>query len=171
MRDKLSKWYVSKDEFKEDTFPKYCSGSAYILTSDLPARMYQKSYYVKFFWVDDFYMTGLLAQAVNASYEFFNSLYIIATNLVEQRFTGVKSASHTVFGHLPGALNKVYTLWDFVLDGELRHFPHMRKQESASLIRSGDFSYLKEFKWSTKIWDDIIKANRNDTTDDDYNDY
>ena len=58
MRDKNSKWYLSKDEFKKDHYGKYCSGSAYILTNDLPQHMYNTSFFLKFFWVDDYYMTG-----------------------------------------------------------------------------------------------------------------
>lgn len=164
MREKNSKWYVSEDEYRGDYFSKYCSGSAYILTNDLPDRMYYKSFYVKFFWVDDFYITGLLAKAVNASYEFFNSLYIIAGNLVEPRFTGKQSA-YTVFGHLPGQLNKVYNVWKYILESELRHFPLLRKQETATLIREGDFSYLKEPKWSGKIWEKVIAERDNQQLD------
>ena len=50
MRDKNSKWYLTKDDFKEDKFDKYCSGSAYLLTNDLPKMMYNASFYTKFFW-------------------------------------------------------------------------------------------------------------------------
>jgi len=30
MREKGSKWYLSKEEFKKDHYGKYCSGSAYL---------------------------------------------------------------------------------------------------------------------------------------------
>ena len=58
MREKSSKWYLSKDDFKNDHYGKYCSGSAYILTNDLPQQMYNTSFYLKYFWVDDYFMTG-----------------------------------------------------------------------------------------------------------------
>lgn len=65
IRDKRSKWYISEDEFKQDFFPPYCSGSVYIMTWDVVRDMYQVSRYTEFFWVDDFYVTGLLVQKIN----------------------------------------------------------------------------------------------------------
>jgi hypothetical protein len=156
MREKDSKWYLSKEEFGKDVFDKYCSGSAYLLTNDLPKRMFERSKYIKFFWVDDYYMTGLLARGVNASYVFFNSLYIINTGLVEQRFLG-KTGPYTVFGHLPGALSKVYTLWDYILSTQLNMFPHLYLSE-ANLLLENDFKYLKNFRWSYSIWERYLKT-------------
>ncbi len=39
-------------EFKPDVYGKYCSGSAYILTGDLPPLMYETSLHIRFFWVN-----------------------------------------------------------------------------------------------------------------------
>lgn len=155
MRDKNSKWYLSKDEFKDDVYGKYCSGSAYILTGDLPPSMYDTSWHIKFFWVDDYYITGLLARGVNVTYEFFNSLYIISSNLVDQRFTG-KQSDHTVFGHIPNSLNKMYELWNFILKHQLMEHPNLFKTQT-SLLSNNDFKYLKDFKWKYEIWDKFIK--------------
>lgn len=156
MRDKGSKWYLSPEEFKNDRYGKYCSGSAYILTNDLPKQMYFTSQYVKFFWVDDYYMTGMLAHGVNVTYEFFNSLYIISNGLVEQRFLSKQTSSYTVFGHLPGTLNKIYTLWDFILKNQLNSFPSLCKQ-NAHLIYPNDFKNLKNFEWSRQLWDEFLR--------------
>jgi hypothetical protein len=46
-----SKWFVSHQEYKPDRFHKYCSGSAYLLTGDLPPLIYKSSQYIKFFWI------------------------------------------------------------------------------------------------------------------------
>ena len=43
--------YVNKDEWPYETFPKYCSGSAFVLSRDMPARMYENALHIKFFWV------------------------------------------------------------------------------------------------------------------------
>ena len=157
MRDKNSKWYLSKDEFKKDQYDKYCSGSAYILSGDLPQAMYNTSWYIKFFWVDDYYMTGMLARGVNVTYEFFNSLYIISSNLVEQRFTG-KQADHTVFGHIPGSVSKMYSLWNFLFKNQLAAHPSLYKS-NANLISKNDFRYIRDLEWSFKIWDKFLKPN------------
>ena len=98
-RDKQVKWYLSKDEFKDDYFGKYCSGSAYLLTGDLPPLLYNISWYIKFMWIDDYYVSGLLIRGVNASYYHFNSLYILNSELVPKRFSG-KFGDFTLIGLL-----------------------------------------------------------------------
>ena len=54
------KWCVSYKEFKASGYPKYCSGSAFILSSDMAPDMFNISLSTPFFWVDDVYVTGLL---------------------------------------------------------------------------------------------------------------
>ena len=54
------KWCVSYKEFKANTYPKYCSGSAFILSSDMAPDMFKTSLSTPFFWIDDVYVTGLL---------------------------------------------------------------------------------------------------------------
>jgi hypothetical protein len=80
---------------------------------------------------------------VNANYEFFNSLYIINNNLVEQRFLG-KQSSYTVFGHIPDSLGKMYTLWKNILNTQLANFPN--------LYKSSEIFLIKDFEWNLEIW-------------------
>jgi hypothetical protein len=163
MRNKDSKWYISPEDFKDDYFGSYCSGSAYLMTPDLPAQLFNASLYTKFFWVDDYYMTGLLVSAVNATYQFFNSLYIINSNLVEQRFTG-KESEYTVFGHLPGQLNKIYNLWSIILNNQIVRFPNLKKAR-ASIVEENDFAYLDLFQWTRNIWDKYLITDEVSMTD------
>ena len=65
IREKKNKWYISEEEYSLKHFGKYCSGSAFILTPDLTRDMYNVSSYIKFVWVDDYYVTGLLIRASN----------------------------------------------------------------------------------------------------------
>lgn len=137
-RDKTQKWFLSKEEFKHDYFGKYCSGSAFLLTSDLARPMYNVSFYVKFLWIDDYYISGLLARAVDANYESINSLYTVNRNLVEQQFLGKKSF-YTVFGHMPISINKVYQIWNYIIRKEiLNELPY-------------------EFNWDFSIWEQLKK--------------
>ena len=93
-------------------------------------------------------MTGLLLKKVNGSFESFNSLYIINSNLVEQKFTG-KQSDYTVFGHLPGQLNKLYSLWKKILKKQLTRYPNLYK---SMLVENGDFLYIRNYEWSSQIW-------------------
>jgi hypothetical protein len=146
IREKDSKWYVSKDEFMNDTYGPYCSGSAYIFTPDLPSLFYNVSFYIKFFWVDDYFITGLLARGVGVSLKQLNSVYIINRKLVEQRFKG-KQSEYTAFGHLPNHLNGLYNVWKFILERQLYMHPNLNLPV-ATLIQENDFSYLPDLKWS-----------------------
>jgi hypothetical protein len=113
--------------------------------------MYNASLYTKFFWVDDFYMTGLLARAVDGvSYESFNSVYIVNTNFVEERFTG-KQSEYTVFGHLPEKLNTLYRVWKKILKKQFQNNPKLFSTH-AEVVQKNDFSYIKNFKWPIDFW-------------------
>lgn len=161
-REKKNKWYVPKELYGPDRFSQYCSGSAYLFTGDMPAEMYKKSLYLKFMWVDDFYITGLLADAVNATHRNWNSLYIINSGLVETTFLNKKS-DRVAFGHIPKKINKMYSVWKFVFETQLAHFPSL-KTHKAMLLEKNDFTYIDNFHWSMDIWkpylEDEIKLNK-----------
>jgi len=116
IRNKKSKWYVSKEEFQAERFKNYCSGAAFLMSADLITPMYQASLDIDFFWIDDYYVTGLLASAVNASFRSFNSLYVFAPKHVKRAFVYKKSES-VVFGHfshLSDAINQMIFIWDYI---------------------------------------------------------
>ena len=105
--------------------------------------------------MDDYYITGALARGVNASYESINSLYIVNTNLVEQRFLGKKS-EYTVFGHLPGSLNKIYSIWSYILTNQVTRYPGLLNIR-ARIVYESDFLYLQTFGWSFDLWREFFK--------------
>lgn len=57
LRDPNSKWYVSKEEYDPDFYTQYCSGAGYIIDVNHLKFMYNVSFYVKYIWVDDFFLT------------------------------------------------------------------------------------------------------------------
>ena len=127
-----------------------------MFTGDLPELMYKTSFHLNFFWVDDYYITGILATGVNATYKSFNSLYIVNNNLVETRFLG-KQSEHTVFGHIPGHINKMYKLWNFVLENQLNRFPSLNRM-NPKFLTDNDFIKLNDFYWSKDFWLPFIKS-------------
>lgn len=109
LRDPKKKWYVTKEEYAGDVYPTYCSGAAFLLTGDLPPRLYNESLYTKFFWIDDFFITGQLAEQLKVEFRSFNSLFTFkpSVNEQEQQLDG----EYFVFGHLGGAtLSQRYNL-------------------------------------------------------------
>ena len=67
MRDpaKCKKWCVHFYEFPGRThFPQYCAGLTAIFSAPIIREMYQASHKTPMFWIDDVYLTGVLAHKV-----------------------------------------------------------------------------------------------------------
>ena len=160
IRDKDNKWYVSKEEFKNDYYEDYCSGSAYLLTNDLPSLMFNASFYTEFFWVDDYYMTGRLALSVNATHKNFNSIFIlnVPPSVIVKKFTDKLTSDYTVFGHLPNELNMIYSLWNFIVEKQLSRYPNLfiSNEKNVFLVEKNDFSYLRLFEWKKNFSEKYI---------------
>jgi hypothetical protein len=63
------KWKVSEEEYADKFYPPYCPGLGLVMTADIVPKMYNESLYEPYFWVDDVYFTGLLAQTINVTFE------------------------------------------------------------------------------------------------------
>jgi len=66
-RDLNSKFYVSSNEKKEQFFPKYCDGPAYMFQGNLAIKLYEASLHTKYFKFEDVYF-GLLAAKLNLNF-------------------------------------------------------------------------------------------------------
>jgi hypothetical protein len=77
-RNKDSKFYLSKEEFKPDFFQPYCDGPAYLLTTDLAASFYNESANVKLFQFEDVYV-GMLAANLNSTFINIERQYALNT--------------------------------------------------------------------------------------------
>uniref|UniRef100_A0A3B5JY57 Hexosyltransferase n=1 Tax=Takifugu rubripes TaxID=31033 RepID=A0A3B5JY57_TAKRU len=62
-RDSSSKWYLSKQQYPEDTFPWYVSGAGYVFSTDLAARISWASTHVHMIPLEDVYV-GLCLQVL-----------------------------------------------------------------------------------------------------------
>lgn len=59
---RYGKWQLTVHDYPFDTFPSYCSGIAYFLTPDILQDLYRASSIVRpFLWIDDLFITGILA--------------------------------------------------------------------------------------------------------------
>ena len=137
------KWKISKDEFKEDYYPTYCSGSAFAMTTDTALRLHEVSYHVPFFWVDDFYVTGLLPiKAGNITHKQLMSTFVLDGRKLEDKFTGPQWFTY-IFSHVHD-LNLIQSVWDrlvllargevsakvkYALPGELPDEKEIRRKE------------------------------------------
>lgn len=64
-RMKQNKWYVTWEEYPRNEYPSYLSGWYYIITPDIASRICEEVIYHPYFWIDDIFVTGILAEALN----------------------------------------------------------------------------------------------------------
>ncbi|XP_067835878.1 beta-1,3-galactosyltransferase 5-like [Heptranchias perlo] len=62
IRDQSSKWYVSKQEYPQDMYPPFCSGTGYVLSADLACRVWDVSSSVPKLKLEDVYIGLCLAK-------------------------------------------------------------------------------------------------------------
>jgi len=60
-------WSLTKDYFPDDLYPPYCSGMGFVASSDVAVAMYRVSPYVRFLWVDDAFISGVLPAALQGA--------------------------------------------------------------------------------------------------------
>ncbi|XP_071551801.1 beta-1,3-galactosyltransferase 4-like isoform X2 [Panulirus ornatus] len=82
IRDKRSKWYVNPKDYKDKVYPPYCSGSAFFMTWPAAPALLRASTTSPFLWVDDAYLTGMLAAKAKVPLVHRNSLYELNGNKV-----------------------------------------------------------------------------------------
>ncbi|CAF1017166.1 unnamed protein product [Rotaria sordida] len=130
-RDPSSKWFVSSDEYPYEHFEPYCSGSAYFITQDLIRPLFEGIQHVPFFWIDDYYITGILPQAIRSSiyvkYLFINSLFVINIDLVEQRFLSPFGLSSLAFGHMPLSVNRLLHVWQHLVTNSHSAYKYLNR--------------------------------------------
>ena len=74
-RDKSDKWYVSREEYPGDKYPPWCEGFAYITKPHLVRKLYDMSLQTQYYWIDDVYVTGILAKKLNVTHRQFRNPY------------------------------------------------------------------------------------------------
>ncbi|NXA51167.1 B3GT5 galactosyltransferase, partial [Nothocercus julius] len=56
IRQPGSKWYVSNEEYPGDTYPPFCSGTGYVLSTDVASKIFEISGSVPFIKLEDVFI-------------------------------------------------------------------------------------------------------------------
>nr|XP_060626293.1 beta-1,3-galactosyltransferase 5-like isoform X1 [Anolis sagrei ordinatus] len=72
IRETISKWYVSKEEYPANTYPPFCSGTGYVFSSDVASQVYNISENVLFVKLEDVFI-GLCLAELNIKLEELDS--------------------------------------------------------------------------------------------------
>jgi len=117
VRDKNSKFYISKEEYEPDIFNLYCTGSCYIITSDLMKPMFRLTKHIKPFKFEDVYV-GMLAKGLNSS------LNSIGYKYLYDKQDAIKSANDNnldaFYFALVDSLTSFYTVWNIIVSKALK---------------------------------------------------
>ena len=69
---------ATMQEYAGEHYPDFCTGAAYVMTTDVVVELYCLTFVVPFLWLDDVYITGLLvAKSGNIKHTQFASCYIV----------------------------------------------------------------------------------------------
>lgn len=75
IRLKVDKHYVTKEEFSGDTYPTFLSGWLYITNPYTARKLLTETKHHKFFWIDDTFVTGMLAQNLPIRHQDLNEWF------------------------------------------------------------------------------------------------
>lgn len=75
IRRDANKWFVKNAEFPESEYPPFLSGWLYILSRSAAFKLLSFTRSVPYFWIDDVYVTGLLARKAGVSHQMMNSKF------------------------------------------------------------------------------------------------
>ncbi|KAK8722851.1 hypothetical protein OTU49_012084 [Cherax quadricarinatus] len=95
------RWKVSPEEYPEKEYPLYCSGGVWFLQTRLISFLLQASKVVPYLWVDDAYITGVLAVKAGIKRLGFHDFY------------GNHESNHTVIGHQVAWFTKAFSRWSW----------------------------------------------------------
>lgn len=74
-RNKDSKYYVPRTEYKNAMYPSFNTGPAYLLTNDIISPLYNASLEEVFFKLEDVFLTGLVARKLNIAHISYRQFY------------------------------------------------------------------------------------------------
>ena len=99
---KCMKWCVKYTEFPgRSYFPQYCAGLAFIISQAMITDMYQASKSTPFFWIDDVYITGLLAGKVKSvGYVDYLKMFTLKEQLAHDNYISNVTEVTYMFSHV-----------------------------------------------------------------------
>lgn len=112
-----AKWCVTEEEWKEKTYPPYCSGSAFVVPTRVAPDLYHAYYHAPFLWVDDAYISGVLAKEAGVRHKPLHSLYELNHFLIERNLI----RGNRIFCHHPGKAALRSKWWPKIAEKERLH--------------------------------------------------
>ncbi|XP_018325732.1 beta-1,3-galactosyltransferase 5-like [Agrilus planipennis] len=112
-----SKWRVSFKEYSGRYYPPYCSGYAIMYSPDVVFTLYKEAQKAQYFWIDDAYITGLLAQKAKISHTSVENLVLNKEEMREVLKTGNchNCSKNFLFGQPDLTRDEILKMWKFIM--------------------------------------------------------
>ncbi|KAJ2945395.1 hypothetical protein O0L34_g199 [Tuta absoluta] len=106
-----SKWSVTREEYSDDFYPDYCNGPFIIYSADVARRLLTASRKARFFWIDDVFVTGILADMVGVRrvHILYGEWYMGSSATLMK--LGLKHVKNTIYGPLSLAPWQIRNIW------------------------------------------------------------
>ena len=131
---RTKKWAVTRREYPESYYPPYCSGLAYIMTADVARALYETSYKIPIFWIDDVWLTGIVAKAAGVRLTNINRVYSLDKTQVEKMFLSAEWYQY-LFAHLgPIAFKNIWN--EMLLLASSQEIPETRRVIPGIVVES-----------------------------------
>lgn len=132
VRNRRSKWFVTRQEYSARMYPTYCGGLGFILPVRTLPMLFNASRQATFLWIDDVYSTGILAKVAHVGHVQLKKYYDLYPN---ETAPSVKPGA--MFTHLgtPSIVEQRYRLWD-----DLMQMHNVSSRTEGSGAQSPDWS-------------------------------
>uniref|UniRef100_A0A146LQ42 Hexosyltransferase n=2 Tax=Lygus hesperus TaxID=30085 RepID=A0A146LQ42_LYGHE len=68
IRMKANKWYVTKQEYDRNYYPKFLSGWFYVTKPKVAFDIVERARSLPYFWIDDVFLTGIVPETLGSSF-------------------------------------------------------------------------------------------------------
>lgn len=90
IREPANKWYVTSKEYHFSKYPPFVSGWFYVTTPKIASKLFLLSHYFKYFWIDDVYVTGVLAKSLKIKHYDLGRYFTVYPEFLQCCIVGTK---------------------------------------------------------------------------------
>lgn len=100
-------------EYPQKYYPRYCYGWGVIMSPDVVFQIYEQSKNATFFWIDDVFVTGMLAEIIGINHVDLQPKLALDSDKVVEWISGDSISLPPLFGHPKFIRNSttLYALW------------------------------------------------------------
>lgn len=124
-RSYRSKWRMSFKEYRDKYYPPYCPGYALLYSPDIVFKLYREAQRSEYFWIDDVYITGILAKRINLTQTSIEN-FVLSKKQVYQliKYNGTFiDIDQYLYGPPDLTQDSIKNLWNIV---KFKNFKHNR---------------------------------------------